>query len=392
MKPTQVWDIPRIGLHKATIWALWGLALCLITLGAKPAKAQEFRLNVEPAAAIWLDTPQSDRFTPGFYGAIRPGVSLGRVVSLQWSYALLFTPAGDGFTEDGTAHFALAGVRLRPFATLQDPTEQLGGFWFDMNLGYARTGDLDRFAFDAGLGYNFQVSDWFALGPSVRYAQIVQDDDVPDVDANDGQFLAVGIDFAFGPAHKEDPVPEPPKCPDAPECVQVTPPVPVALPCAEQKCLDRDEDGICDIDDRCPTVAGEVATFGCPIDPCGGEPLLMLVQFEDDSATLPPREQSMEPMLDAVAAAIAKDSTCRVCIIGNASDEGTTEHNQDLSARRAKAVQGYLAGKGLEKSRIPSTGLGERCQLTPATTRVLNRRVEFRRLDVGESCPSDCSK
>ena len=32
----------------------------------------------------------------------------------------------------------------------------------DGNLGYVRTGELDRFGFDAGLGYNIQVADWMA--------------------------------------------------------------------------------------------------------------------------------------------------------------------------------------------------------------------------------------
>ena len=30
------------------------------------------------AVALWIDTPQSDRFTPGVYLAVRPGVALVR--------------------------------------------------------------------------------------------------------------------------------------------------------------------------------------------------------------------------------------------------------------------------------------------------------------------------
>ena len=159
-------------------------------------------------------------------------------------------------------------------------------------------------------------------------------------------------------------------------------------------CPDGDRDGVCDADDRCPKKIGPSATLGCPIDPCGGSPLVVLVQFEYDSAELPlPKDdaQEMDPVLDAVADAIEQDSSCRVCIVGYASEEGPSEHNQELSSRRASAVQGYLAIRGLDKTQMPTTGLGERCQLVPESTHVLNRRVEFRRLQEGASCPTDCS-
>jgi outer membrane protein OmpA-like peptidoglycan-associated protein len=102
----------------------------------------------------------------------------------------------------------------------------------------------------------------------------------------------------------------------------------------------------------------------------------------------------MDPVLDAVAEAIAQDPSCRVCIVGHASEEGTPEYNQELSSRRASAVQSYLTarGPGLTETRMPTTGLWERCQLVPESTHVLNRRVEFRRLQEGESCPMDCSR
>jgi len=97
-------------------------------------------------------------------------------------------------------------------------------------------------------------------------------------------------------------------------------------------------------------------------------------------------------VLDAVAEAIAQDPSCRVCIVGHASEEGPVEYNEDLSRRRASAVQGYLGARGLAESRMPTTGMGAHCQLVPETTRPLNRRVEFLRLQEGESCPMECSE
>lgn len=382
-------------------WAL-GLAITLpATLATSPAVAQEFTFHAEPAAGFWLDDPQMTRFTPGVYFAVRPGMALGRIVALQLSYAMLWTPAGDGFSEDGMAHFLLGGVRLRPLATLRPESEQLGGLFVDFNLGYVRTGELDRFGFDAGLGYDFQVTPVFALGPVVRYGQIVQADDRRNEDPNDAQFLTVGLDFAFGPAHEEKPQPvieEKPApvyeqkeelvCPEVPKCAEQE--APVLCPAG-----DMDADGVCDADDRCPTQAGPKETHGCPIDPCSGKPLVVLVQFEYDSTKMPVATSNgkpMDPVLDAVGDAIAQDPTCRVCIIGHTSEEGAPAYNQDLSRRRAAAVQGYLTGRGLTSSRMPVTGMGESCPLVPEASRPMNRRVEFRRLEEGESCPKSCTE
>ena len=84
--------------------------------------------------------------------------------------------------------------------------------------------------------------------------------------------------------------------------------------------------------------------------------------------------------------------TCRVCIVGHASEEGADDYNMDLSKRRAAAVQSYMTARGVAKARIPSTGLGEQCQRVPEATYELNRRVDFTRLEEGEACPTDCSK
>jgi hypothetical protein len=374
---------PRLALTLAT--------LALLSTVPRAATAQEFVFHVEPAAAFWLDEPQMTRFTPGVYVAFRPGVSLGRFVSLQLSYALMHTFAGEGFTDDGTAHFVQAGVRVRPFAALQDEADQLGGLFLDGNVGYVRTGDLDRFGFDFGLGYGFQVSPWFSIGPVVRYGQIVQADDVSTEDPSDGQFMTAGLSLSFGttPAPKEEHV-----CPKGPDCVQEKPKVIEAVPCLIQPCPDADRDGICDVDDRCPNEIGPLVTLGCPVDPCSGKPLIVLVQFDYDSAGLPPTKDhaiEMDPMLDAVAEAIAKNPSCRVCVIGHASNEGSSAHNLDLSRRRSEAVQGYLTARGVEQSRIPTTGFGERCQIVPESSRIMNRRVEFIALPEGGSCPKVCS-
>jgi hypothetical protein len=383
----KISDRPALGASIAA--AALGMALTAPSV----AQGQEFRLNVEPAAAFWLDKPQSERFTPGFYGAIRPGVAIGPIVTIQGSYALLATPAKGDYEEFGVAHLVEAGLRVRPFGAMVDETQQLGGLFVDFNFGYVRTGPLDRFGLDAGLGYNFQVAPSFALGPVVRYTQIFQDDKKVDQDANDAQVLTVGLNFAFGPAHKVEPESDGTTVqgPLSPYPVPAPAPAPVT-----PACLDTDKDGICDFEDRCPEAGGPAATLGCPIDPCLGPKLVVLVQFPYDSAALPPPVdgdlQTMDPVLDAMAKAMAKTPACRVCIVGYASEEGGVDHNLDLSRQRGKAVQGYLTARGLSAKRMPTTGLGASCQLVPEMSRMMNRRVEFHRLDEGQGCPVDCSK
>ena len=348
--------------------------------------------------AIWLDNPQASRFKPGFYGAIRPSLTLGRFVALQLSYAALITPNRSPFTETGVGHFVMGGVRVRSLAGIIQQKGNTGGLFADLNLGFVRTDNLNRFAFDVGLGYGFQVTPSVSVGPYVRYVQILQSDDTPGEDPNDAQLLIVGVDLAFGfTPHRPIPADE---CTEPGECECDAVATAEAVDCVpvEATCPDADRDGICNEDDHCPTQVGLPATFGCPIDPCSGRPLVVLVQFSFDSSQMPtvtrnPNDpQTMDPVLEAVAAAVLADPSCRVCIIGYASEEGGTSHNMTLSSQRAGAVQHYMTARGLDESRIPSTGLGDTCQLVPEQSRVLNRRVEFRRLLDGQSCPTTCAE
>ena len=404
MSPTETITEIRTCPPTTPKGALVGVAACLaMLLSTRPAAAQEFRLHIEPAASFWVDQPQTEHFAPGFYFAVRPALALGPVLSLQWSYSLLLTPSGEGYSEVGSAHSLTAGLRLRPFGGRMSESDQLGGLFIDGDLGYVRSGELSRFGFDAGLGYEFQLTPGFSLGPVLRYGQIVQPDDIPSRDPNDAQYLNIGLSFGFARAYQEPPPPvtaaplvcpeadAPPACPATPEC-----PTAPECPTVVETCADRDRDGVCDINDRCPTQSGPESTFGCPIDPCNGPPLVVLVQFGYDSARMPVLTtggaQTMDPVLDAVAAAIAQDPSCRVCIVGYASEEGSSDYNLDLSRQRASAVEDYMSAHGLAQRRMPTTGMGEACQLVPEDSREMNRRVEFRRLQEGQSCPLDCSK
>jgi OmpA-OmpF porin, OOP family len=210
--------------------------------------------------------------------------------------------------------------------------------------------------------------------------------------------LSIGLNVSLGTVKKPKPVeavPEqcldPVACPDCPAPVEC----PKVATLVDPTCADRDGDGVCDRDDRCPTDIGPASSFGCPLDPCRGVPLSVLVQFPQNSAVLPPPRdddpQTMDPVLESIAKAMGQDATCRVCVIGYASEEGTDRRNEELSDQRAAAVKKYLGARGLESKRILVTGMGARCQVVPEASRTMNRRVEFRRLQDGEACPTECS-
>lgn len=113
-------------------------------------------------------------------------------------------------------------------------------------------------------------------------------------------------------------------------------------------------------------------------------------------------------LLDTVAAAMTRNTGMRVSVEGHTDKYGSDTLNNSLSMRRANRVADALVAKGIDRSRIVFTGLGERCLLTnegdddtdPPTRRVTeankrlqarNRRVEIWEMRASESgAPSNC--
>jgi outer membrane protein OmpA-like peptidoglycan-associated protein len=86
-------------------------------------------------------------------------------------------------------------------------------------------------------------------------------------------------------------------------------------------------------------------------------------------------------LLDEVADVIKKNPQIKkLSIEGHASAEGDANHNKKLSDARAKAVQAYLVGKGVEAGRLTAKGFGVEKPIASNDTdegREKNRRVEF---------------
>ncbi len=173
---------------------------------------------------------------------------------------------------------------------------------------------------------------------------------------------------------------------------------------------DTDKDGINDEEDKCPTVFGYARYHGCPIpdtdgdgvndeeDKCINEPgpasnfgcpviseeivkkislAAKNVFFVTGSYKLLPKSFKQ---LDIVVQILNENPTYKLNIDGHTDYTGTHDKNQILSDNRAAAVKAYIVGKGINESRLTSTGYGQDKPIADNKTvagRAQNRRVEM---------------
>lgn len=87
---------------------------------------------------------------------------------------------------------------------------------------------------------------------------------------------------------------------------------------------------------------------------------------------------NMRPVLDEFARGL--DATMAVRVVGHTDSTGSDAINNPLSVRRAEAVREYMAGKGVNPTRVSTEGQGSRQPVADnanATGRAQNRRVEI---------------
>ena len=131
-----------------------------------------------------------------------------------------------------------------------------------------------------------------------------------------------------------------------------------------QQELDAARQEIVQLKDAVPTDRGMVLTLGD-------------VLFDTASATLKP---GADLSLSRVADFLLSNRDTRVVIEGHTDSVGADMYNQQLSALRARAAADQLLARGIERSRIESTGLGEAYPVAnngTAAGRQQNRRVEL---------------
>jgi OOP family OmpA-OmpF porin len=151
---------------------------------------------------------------------------------------------------------------------------------------------------------------------------------------------------------------------------------------------DIDKDGITDAIDDCPKEPGVTSSNagqnGCPrfirrISGSAEIEILKQVEFAFDSSTLLPVSY---PILDEVLRLLQVSPEIKlVSIEGHTDNQGKVDYNQKLSEDRAASVMAYLVQKGIEASRLTSTGFGMTKPLMSNDTEAglqRNRRVEFK--------------
>jgi len=84
--------------------------------------------------------------------------------------------------------------------------------------------------------------------------------------------------------------------------------------------------------------------------------------------------------LNSVVAILNDNPTYKVTIDGHTDDVGKDDMNQTLSDNRAASVKAYFVSKGIDESRLTSTGYGETKPIADNKTaagKAKNRRVEM---------------
>ena len=148
---------------------------------------------------------------------------------------------------------------------------------------------------------------------------------------------------------------------------------------------DRDRDGVIDSEDNCPDVAGTAANKGCPEIKAEEKKQLetklnmaaKLIQFETGSATIKPVSFKE---IDQIVDIMNQYPVTRFKVEGHTDNTGNAANNTLLSGKRADAVKAYIAGKGINVSRLDAAGFGSNKPIATNTTaagRAQNRRVEI---------------
>jgi len=346
-----------------------------VLITSRRAAADPLRWHLELGGAHAIGNPQGSEYGLGGEGRLAAELALGRALGLEVEGGSIWLghagpPADPSIADhgDGTAIFAMVGAHVRPFTDVAGP-------WLDANVGYVRTGALDRVGFDAHIGYDWRVGgDRWDLGPYVGYLQVVQPGDT--LRPEDAHVLSVGIHLALGAE------------PSARAPIVAAEPPPSPLPPPPAPPPDRDGDSIADALDACPDIPGvpsdDPAANGCP-------PPSEAVRVVDNHI-----EYGQVVLFDTGSSVLAADAWAvvqhvadfinanpqfeQVNIGGHADERGPEDFNRRLSQARADAVREILVRFGVAAGRVAAEGFGfshPRAQGHTEDDWRQNRRVEF---------------
>ena len=190
-------------------------------------------------------------------------------------------------------------------------------------------------AFDLGVGAKYWVADHIALRLDLRDYVVSEAFQTRDIQENYHNINAtVGVVFAFGSHSKSEPAPA--------VMVEPEPETPVIVEAAEPEFVEHVK-----------AIAAE---------PRVEEKIVVLafedVHFDFDKSTL---SQEARDILKRSIQVLKNNPKTEVRIAGYSSASGARDYNQELSERRAKAVEDFLISEGLvTPERLSIIGYGER--------------------------------
>ena len=142
----------------------------------------------------------------------------------------------------------------------------------------------------------------------------------------------------------------------------------------EVDCVDSDGDTVCDEIDVCGA-----SPKGVKVDERGCWTLEQSYFFDFDKSEV--KSESL-PLLDHIAKIMNDNPKMKVQIEGHTDSKGSTEYNQGLSERRAKAIKTSLVKRTMvDAGRLNAVGFGESKPIATNDTeagRAKNRRVDLK--------------
>ena len=105
--------------------------------------------------------------------------------------------------------------------------------------------------------------------------------------------------------------------------------------------------------------------------------MLQGLKFNSSQSTF---KQESYARMDEAVSVLNEFPDINVLIQGHTDSQGAADANRSLSQKRADAVMAYLVSKGINPTRLSSSGLGEEYPVADNNTaagRAQNRRVEF---------------
>jgi outer membrane protein OmpA-like peptidoglycan-associated protein len=385
-------------------------------------------LEVGADAQSPIAAPTLDRYYPG--GGLTAAALFAPYPFLLPVFRLEAAFFGDGpapadarVVDPGVGSlFALtAGARIRVDGFSQSVAEpEATGFYAELDVGAALTGNLVRPVFEIGVGWAFDLGTFgdagqLDLGPVLRFTHLLQTDD-RGLDGNSAYIVTLGValvvfDAAPRPeeiaarraveeqrdrertdADGDGIVDLDDACPQLPEDADGYQ--------DEDGCPDADDDGdgILDASDACPRAPEDADGFedenGCPdpdndgdgildgVDRCPNEPETVngnddadgcpdegLIVFVDDRVVLEEHvlfdlnqarvRHAARPILAAVVALIRQHPEwVHLRVEGHADEQGEEEWNVELSRRRAHQVRRVLIELGAPETLLDAEGYG----------------------------------